>query len=140
MSEGNVEIVRRAIDAFVSTSYNPRTLSDDEFFEVFDPEITYDISRTSSDARVCHGRNDVIEMLEQWVLTWDEYEIQALELVEAGADRVVSVIRERGKLSGSDAWVEHTRGAVWTMRKQRIARYEEHEDREQALEAAGLEE
>ena len=50
------------------------------------------------------------------------------------------MIRERGKLSGSDAWVEHTRGAVWTMRKQRIARYEEHEDREQALEAAGLEE
>ena len=39
-----MEIVRRAIDAFVSTSYNPRTLSDDEFFEVFDPEITYDIS------------------------------------------------------------------------------------------------
>ncbi len=140
MSQENVEIVQQAIDAFMSTGYDPGTLSENHFFEVFGPEITYDVSRTNPEVQIRHGRDDVIELLEQWILTWDEYEIELIELLHAGADRVVSVIRERGKLSGSDAWVEHTRGAVWTVRGQRIARYEEHEDRAAALEAAGLRE
>ena len=50
------------------------------------------------------------------------------------------MIQERGKLKGSDAWVEHPRGVVYTVRDQRVVRYEEHEDRAQALEAAGLRE
>jgi ketosteroid isomerase-like protein len=138
MSQENVEIVRRAIDGFVSADYDLRALSDDEFFAVFDPGVAYDVSRTNPETQVYHGRDGVIEMLEQWIHTWDDYEMEALELVDVGADRVVSVIRERGKLTGSDTWVEHTRGAVWTIRDQRITRYEEHEDRPQALEAAGL--
>src|SRR5215208_1348156 len=140
MSEENVEIVRRAIDEFVSADFDPRAQSDDEFFEVFDPGVAYDVSRTNPETQVYYGRDGVIEILEQWIHTWDDYEIEALELVDGGADHVVSVIRERGKLSGSDAWIKHTRGAVWTVRDQRITRYEEHEDRPQALEAAGLRE
>jgi ketosteroid isomerase-like protein len=138
MSEENLETVRRAIGAFVSTQYDPRTLSEDEFLAIFDPEVTYDVSRTNPETQAHHGREGILEILEQWVRTWDEYEIEVLELVDAGGDRVVSVIRERGKLSGSDGWVEHVRGALWTVRKQRIARYEEYEDRAQALGAAGL--
>lgn len=138
MSQENVEIVRRAIDEFVSAGYDLRVQSDDEFFAVFDPGVAYDVSRTNPETQVYHGRDGVIELLEQWIQTWDDYEMEALELVDAGADHVVSVIRERGKLTGSDTWVEHTRGAVWTIRDRRITRYEEHEDRLQALEAAGL--
>jgi ketosteroid isomerase-like protein len=47
-------------------------------------------------------------------------------------------MQERGKLKGSDTWVEHARGVVYTVRDQRVVRYEEHEDRARALEAAGL--
>jgi ketosteroid isomerase-like protein len=68
---------------------------------------------------------------------WDGFEVEVLELIDAGDDRVVSVIRERGKLKDSEAWVEHTRGAVWTVSERRITRYEEHQDREQALAAVG---
>jgi ketosteroid isomerase-like protein len=53
-------------------------------------------------------------------------------------DGVVTVIHERGQLKGSDAWVEHTRGAVWTIKDQRITRFEEYQDRAKAIEAAGL--
>jgi ketosteroid isomerase-like protein len=66
--------------------------------------------------------------------------VELLELIDAGNERVVAVIQERGKLKGSDVWVEHPRGVVYTVRDQRVARYEEHEDRAQALEAAGLSE
>jgi ketosteroid isomerase-like protein len=138
MSEQNVEIVRRAIDALVSAGYDPSNVAD--FFEFVDPEVEYDISRTNPETTIYHGRDGVSEALQQWLDTWDDFEAEALEFIDAGRDRVVTVIRERGKLKGSDAWVEHTRGAVWAVRDHRIVRYEEHQDRSQALEAAGLSE
>jgi len=138
MSQENVEIVRRALDGFLSAGYDMRKA--DDFFEVADPGIEFDISRTNPEAQVYRGRDGIIEALEQWVGTWDAYEAKALELMDMAPDRVVTVIRERGRLKGSDAWVEHTRGAVWTIKDQRITRYEEHQDRAKALEAAGVRE
>jgi ketosteroid isomerase-like protein len=140
MSQENVEIVRRAIEVFISAGYDPRAISTDEFSEVFDPGIELDVSRTNPETHVYRGRDGITEILEQWVQTWDDYEQELLDLLDAGADRVVTVIRERGKLKGSDAWVEQTIGTVWTVRDQRIVKYEEHPDRAQALKAAGLRE
>jgi len=136
MSQENMQLVRQAIDGFASAGYDIRNV--DDFLELSDPGVEYDISRTNPEARVYQGRDGVIEALEQWVDTWDDFEVQALELIDAPPDRVVTLIRERGRLKGSDAWVEHTRGAVWTIRDRRIVRYEEHQDRAKALEAAGL--
>ena len=138
MSLENVDIVRRAVDSFVSAGYDLGKVED--FFEVADPDIEFDITRTNPDTEVLHGRGGMVKALEQWIDTWDAYELQALELVDVPPDRVVTVIRERGQLKGSDAWVEHTRGAIWTLRDRRIDRYEEHQDRMTALEAAGLSE
>ncbi len=138
MSHENVEVVRRAIDGFISAGYDVQRVED--FFELSDPGIEYDISRTNPETRVYRGRDGVIEALKQWLATWDDFEVQALDLIDAGGDRVISVIRERGKLKDSDAWVEHTRGAVWTVRDERIIRYEEHQGRESALQAAGVRE
>jgi ketosteroid isomerase-like protein len=138
MSQENVEVVRRAFDALASASYDPRRVAD--FFKFVDPEVEYDISRTNPETAVYRGRDGVSKALQQWLDTWDDYEAEAQEFIDAGPDRVVTVIRERGKLKGSDAWVEHTRGAVWAVRDHRIVRYEEHQDRSRALQAAGLEE
>jgi ketosteroid isomerase-like protein len=133
MSQENVEIVRRAIAAFIEGDY-------ERLIELSDPQIEYDVSRTSPESRVVRGPEEVLAVLEDWVDTWDEHQVELLELIDAGDERVVAVIQERGKLKGSDVWVEHPRGVVYTVRDQRVARYEEHEDRAQALEAAGLSE
>ena len=113
MSQENVEVVRRAIAAFIEGDY-------ERLIELSDPQVEYDVSRTSPESRVVCGPEEVLAVLEEWVDTW--------------------VIQERGKLKGSDAWVEHPRGVVYTVRDQRVVRYEEHEDRAEALEAAGLSE
>ena len=138
MSQENVEIVRSAVDGFLLAGYDMRNV--EGFFDVADPGIEFDISRTNPDAQVYRGRDGIIVALEQWVGTWDAYEAEPLELIDMPPNRVVTVIHERGRLKGSDAWVEHTRGAVWTIKDQRITRYEEHQDRAKALEAAGLSE
>ena len=133
MSQENVEIVRRAIAAFIEGDY-------ERLIELSDPQIEYDVSRTSPESRVVRGPEEVLAVLEEWVDTWDEHQVELVELIDAGDERVVAVIQERGKLKGSDTWVEHPRGVVYTVRDQRVVRYEEHEDRAQALEAAGLRE
>jgi len=131
MSEENVEIVRRVIAAFIERDYERLT-------DLSDPQVEYDVSRTSPESRVVCGPEEVLAVLQEWVDTWDEHQVELIELIDAGGERVVAVIRERGKLKGSDTWVEHPRGVVYTVRNQRVLRYEEHEDRAQALEAAGL--
>jgi ketosteroid isomerase-like protein len=138
MSRENVELVRRALDGFLSAGYDMGRVED--FFEVADPGIEFDISRTNPEAPVYRGRDGIIQALEDWIGTWDAYEAEVLELIDTEPDRVVTVMRERGRVKGSDAWVEHTRGAVWTIKDQRITRYEEYQDRATALEAAGLRE
>ena len=131
MSQENVEVVRRAIAAFIEGDY-------ERLIELSDPQVEYDVSRTSPESRVVRGPEEVLAVLEEWVDTWDEHQVELVELIDAGDERVVAVIQERGKLKGSDAWVEHPRGVVYTVRDQRVVRYEEHEDRAEALEAAGL--
>ena len=125
MSRENVDVVRRALGKI------------EDLFEVADPDIEFDISRTKDMHVVC-GRDGVIEALQEWIDTWETYELEALELIDAPPSRVVTVMRERGQLKRSDAWVEHTCGAVWTIRNRRVTRYEEHPDRATALDAAGL--
>jgi ketosteroid isomerase-like protein len=136
MSQENVELVRRALVAFAAASFDPRSARD--FSALFAPQIEFDISRTNPESQLYYGRDGIVAALERWIGTWDGFEVQVLALIDAGDDRVVSVIRERGRVRDSDAWVEHTRGAVWTVRDQRIVRYEEHQDRAEALRAAGV--
>jgi len=133
MSEENVEVVRRAITAFIEGNY-------ERLIDLSDPQIEYDVSRTSPESRVARGPEEVLAVLQDWVDTWDDHQVELIELIDAGGERVVAVIQERGKLKDSETWVEHPRGVVYTVRDQRVLRYEEHVDRAQALKAAGLRE
>src|SRR5215207_6580971 len=133
MSEENVEIVRRAFDAFIEGDY-------ERLIGLADSQIEYDVSRTSPESRVARGPQEVVAVLEEWVDTWDEHQVELSELIDVGTETVVAVMQERGKLKGTDTWVEHDRGVVYTVRDQRVVRYEEHEDRARALKAAGLSE
>ena len=118
MSEENVEVVRRAFAAFDEGDYEC-------LVELAGPQIEYDISRTSRESRVVRGPQEVVAVLEDWVDTWDEHQVELSELIDAGNETVVAVMQERGKLEGSDTWVEHARGVVYTVRDQRVVRYEE---------------
>jgi hypothetical protein len=62
MSKENVTIVRRALDGFLSAGYDLRKAED--FFEVTDPGIEFDISRTNPETQIYHGRDGMIEALE----------------------------------------------------------------------------
>jgi ketosteroid isomerase-like protein len=135
MSRENVEVVRRFYELQNDAAEPERAVT--LLSEVVDAGFEFDISRTNPEGRVYHGLDGLLEAMEQWLCPWEDYQVQATEFIDAG-DRVVVVQRERGRMKGTDAWAEHRRGVVYTLRQGKILRYEEHQDRQAALEAVGL--
>jgi hypothetical protein len=66
MSEENVEIVRRAYDAFYSGDAEVA-------LDHFDPDVVVDASRTQPGIGIGHGREQVRRFVTSWVATWDNF-------------------------------------------------------------------
>ena len=133
MSQENVELVRSGAEALARGD-------PDKIRQFLDPAFEFDVTRTDLNPRVYHGLEGLLELMSEWTSTWDDYEFEVADLVEAGEDRVVGVLRERGRMKDSDSWVEHERGVVWTLRADKVLRYDEYPTKRDALEAAGLRE
>jgi hypothetical protein len=72
-----------------------------------------------------------------WLEPWAAYHSQIEELIDAG-DRVVALVRDRGRRADVDAEVELISGSAWDIRDGKIAGVVFYGDRSEALEAAGL--
>jgi hypothetical protein len=62
------------------------------------------------------------------------------DLVDAGEDRVLAVLRQRGRPKGGESWVDLRYGIVYTLAHGLIQRMQVFAEPEEALEAAGLRE
>jgi ketosteroid isomerase-like protein len=133
VSQENVELVRAGAAALARGDL-------DVMREGLDPDFEFDVTRTDLNPRVYRGLDGLLELMSEWPSTWDEYEFEVADLVDAGEDRVVGVLRERGRMKDSDSWVEHERGVVWTIRAGKVLRYDEYPTKREALGAAGLRE
>ena len=78
-------------------------------------------------------------MREYWQ-TFEAYRVEIDEVIYADEGRVVDVVRDGGRVKGTDAEVWNRFFHVWTFRDGRIVRPSNHTDRDRALEAAGLSE
>ncbi len=137
MSEENVEIVRRAWDAFSRGDVA-------EAYEVIAADIDFDVSRDIWGAVVGGGHYRGVEGITKWFQdlysAWDTFEMDAEELIDAGNDRVIMVLFARGRGRSSGIEVEHRPAGIGTLRDGKIARIVWFPTREEALEAAGLSE
>jgi ketosteroid isomerase-like protein len=130
MSQENVEAVRRGI----ASAESFWALLDEDVVWETPPEIELpDIPRRLV------GREEVIEGTRHYWGTWDEYRLDADELIDAGSS-VVLVVQERGRGRGSGVPFERRWAQVWTFRQGRLIRWELFPDRATALEAVGLRE
>jgi ketosteroid isomerase-like protein len=133
MSQENVEVVQRGVASL-------REGRIEEWFDLLDPEFEWDLTRTNPDGQVYRGYAGAREVMEGWLGTWDEYDVDIEDVLEAEDDRVVMVLRERGRMKASSAWAEQVRGTVFTLRRGKVVHAVEYQDRSSALEAAGLRE
>jgi ketosteroid isomerase-like protein len=133
MSQENVEIVRWAYAEFRARgAFIP---------EIVTPDFVWDMSHFSGwlEGPIYQGAEGASRFLEDWTTAWDawEFEIEAIHDID---DKVVAVMRQRGRSKVTGLPVEMLLGQVWTIRGGKQARMEMYSDPAEALKAVGLEE
>ena len=131
MTAENVEIVRRAFEAF--NAGDPAAA-----VELLDPDVEWRLPPNFPDAQVWRGRDAVVEGLATVTGSWDEFRVEVHELIDVG-DRVVALVRFHGRatLTGLDLGGMSVDGQVWTLRDGKVVGVQMYNGSSEALEAAG---
>ena len=129
MSQENVEVVRRAWEAFARHD-------NEAIFPLYDPEVEIHDEFLN---RIYRGSDSVREFFHEWLTVWDEHRWEVQEWINAGDDVIAVVVSSaQGKQSGRP--VEQRRWRVWTMRHSRLWRLRMYASKDAALKAVGMEE
>jgi ketosteroid isomerase-like protein len=138
MSRENVEVVRRAFEAF--NRGGPEALISGGFWS---PEIVWDTTPSGIPGLgVYRGYDEVRSAFEDdWftAFPFEEWELAVEELIDHG-DQVIVLSRQRGRGASSGVAVELEQAHVFTLRGGKIVRFDSYLDRRKALEAVGLRE
>ena len=134
MSQENVEIVRRHIEAFAGQDDAPGTLS------FVDPYVVLDRSRVDLDSGAVYGHQALSEAVRRYVGTFEEYAYEVDRLADLGSGAILATVTETGRGKSSGVPVRRSFAALYTVIEGKIARITVFPGEEQALEAAGLSE
>ena len=134
MSQENVEIIRDAFAAF-----NRGHL--DAFLEYWTDDIDYRAAEGApDDVGPIKGKEALRAFAQDWPDTFDEFRCEPIELIDAGEDKVIAVMRISGRAKLSGVETDMTYAELSTLRDGKIARGRQYRTRDEALEAAGLSE
>jgi ketosteroid isomerase-like protein len=134
MSRENVELVRAAVDAFGRGGI-------DGVSDYWSEDIDHRAAEGAIDDRgPIHGKDAMRAYMQDWIDTFDDPKIEAVELIDAGDDQVIAMLHASGRAKLSGVETDLTYAALYTIRDGKVARGREYWTKEQALEAAGLRE
>ena len=134
MSQENVEIVR---DAAAAASRGDL----DAWLEYWTDDIDFRAAEGAPDDHGPINGKDALRVFGQdWLDTFDEFKVEPVELIDAGDDNVIAVMRISGRATLSGVETDMTYAELSTLRDGKIARGRQYFTRDEALEAAGLSE
>jgi ketosteroid isomerase-like protein len=128
MSQENVEIVRRAVDAFNAGDR-------DRLLSLVDPDIEF---QSAVEQKTYRGRAGLVQYREDIDAVMQEFQVKGDRFLDAGGDRVVHLYRIVGRGAGSGVPWSRDVAALWQLRDGKILKGRIYLDQRQALEAAGL--
>ena len=130
MSQENVEIVRRMVEAFNSGEPD---------FSIYHPALVYHPRVDEPDPSPHVGREAFERLARGFVESFSDLEFDVEELIDAG-DLVIAstVMRGRGRVSGADVTEAYV--FVYKLREGLVVEGWEYRTRQEALKAVGLEE
>lgn len=138
MSEENVELIRRGVEAFNRGGF-PAV---DGIY--WSDAITFDLRQTGIPGLgLYRGREEVRKFFEEdWfgAFPFEKWELIADNLIDAGPDLVVAFMRQIGRGATSGAGAEMDFIQVITLREGAVVHVDLYLDRSEALGAAGLSE
>jgi ketosteroid isomerase-like protein len=134
MSQENVAVVEAALKASARDGL-------DAWSDYWTDDIEHRAIEGALDDRgPMHGKDAVRAYLQDWLDMFDDFNVEPVELIDAGGDQVIAVLRASGRAKLSGVETDLTYAIVWTIRGGRIARGREYWTRDEAFEAAGLSE
>jgi ketosteroid isomerase-like protein len=125
VSDANVEIVRRAVQAAIAGDWT-QALAD------LDTGVELDQSRPTG---IYRGHSGVRQAMQRWSEAWEERRVELQELIDAG-DQVVVVTHEYATAAHTGISLDRCVAEVWTVRGGRVIAIHEFRDRDEALAAA----
>jgi ketosteroid isomerase-like protein len=132
MSEENVEVVRRY--------YEHRQSHGDFLAELLAPDYVWDMShfRGWAEQPTYEGIDGARLFIREWTAAFDDWAIEVEAIHDAGDDRVVGVLRQRGRSKSAGVPVDMRYAQVFTIRDGKQVRMEMYDDPDDALKAVGL--
>jgi ketosteroid isomerase-like protein len=132
VSKENVEIVARGYAEFAATG--------DFSEERSDPDFVWDMSTFSGwpEKKVYEGVEGSREFIATWTEPWDEWQLEVEELIDAGPEYVIGVLRQRGTSKATGLEVDMQFAQLWTIRDGKYLRMRMYADPDEARRAAGL--
>jgi hypothetical protein len=132
MSQENIEIVKRALDAFSAGDAAA-------FAELTTEDIEWTVGLAAIEGEVFHGREGVARYFEILAGAWEEFRFLADEFHDRG-DLVLVLGRLSGRGRGAGVPVESPVAAVWELRDGKVWRLRAYLDQARGREVAGVEE
>lgn len=130
MPGGNVEIARRAYEAFNRGGV-------EAILDFIDPEIEWHMwERFTRRSRVYHGYDGVRQVLSMFEENLDGFVAEPHDFIET-PDHVVVPVRLRGQAKGTGEEQSFELVQVWAARNGRAFRLNVYSELEEALEAVG---
>jgi len=131
MSQENVEIVKAAYEAFARGGL-------DRWMDHFTDDVH--LRPVEGYFGPLDGKVALRAYFQDWIDTFEGFWMKPVELIDAGADKVVAVERYGGRATLSGVETDQTEAEVYTLRDGKILRVYEYAHRAEALKAAGLSE
>jgi ketosteroid isomerase-like protein len=125
--------------ALVQEGYERFAASGEFVGDLVTDDFAWDMSHFHGwpEQQVYEGREQAQSFLLEWTGAWDEWELDVDALREAG-DKVLALVRQRGRSKTTGAPVEMSFAMVWTIRDGKQTRMEMYSDPAEALQAVGL--
>jgi ketosteroid isomerase-like protein len=136
MSQENVEIVRRTIEAFEAGAKRGDFSAAWETGAVAeDVEL---VPAAELEQRSFRGREGFVEFMRGWTEDFEGWSAQLERLIDARNDSVVAFFHQTGTGRGSGVPVEQEYAVIYELQAGQLVRMRVYLDRAKALEAAGL--
>jgi len=134
MSRENVEFVARGYAEFAATG---------EFSEErTNPDFVWDMSTFAGwpEKKFYEGTAGAREFMAGWTEPWDNWELEVEDVIDAGPEYVIGVLRQRStsKLTGLEVDMQFAQ--LWTIRDGKYTRMRMYADLAEARAAAGMSE
>ena len=138
MSQENVEVVRQFLATFVEVDEG--LVGPERLLELIAQDAIVTFSGFGFLDEQILRVGEFLELRAAWMEPYDDFIYEPKRFLDAGANRVVVFLHQRGKPYGSNSWVGLHYGIVYTVEEGSIRRADFYAPPKKALEAVGLSE